>query len=116
MHRKAGPQPEAALSSRPDVEVSSIDRDPFAHSEQTVSTVAATVRSTTVVDDLDFDLPGGVAHPYLGTLRRRMLDRVGQPLLNEPVRSEVDACRQGDRLPLHPPIHHEPPPPPLRAH
>ncbi len=53
-----------------------------------------------VVAHLDPQLLGRVAEGHLGGARVRVLERVGQPLLDDAVRGEVDRARERERLAL----------------
>jgi hypothetical protein len=52
-----------------------------------------------VVGDLELDGVGLVAHDDAGARGTDVLERVGQRLLHDAVGAQVDARRQGDRLP-----------------
>src|SRR5262249_55571153 len=60
------------------------------------------------VGDGHFDAPVGVAHEDLGPLRARVLDRVRQALLDEPVGGQVDPGRQPHRVALDPQLDRQP--------
>lgn len=65
------------------------------HPEQAMAAPRSAVRATAVVDDLELDVIGRVAHEHLGLGRAGVLERVRQGFLDDAERTEVDAGRQG---------------------
>ena len=95
-----GRDPEPAAGLRARLERAAVHRDPLAHADQAVAAAAlgAAVDAPAVVGDLEAERTRLVAHdapsPCAGP---GVLQHVGERLLHDPVRGEVDAARQ-----LHP--------------
>src|SRR5215211_5054921 len=94
--RKPGPQAVASFRPRARLEHAAVDRDPLAHANEAVAAAVAAADALAVVAHGDLDFPGAIADEYLRPLCPRMLERVGEALLDEAVGGEVDAG--GERL------------------
>ena len=99
--RVTRPGASRVVGSRPGqwagLELAAVDRDPLAHADQAVAAALAAAVSGAVVGDGQLDVAVAVADDHLGALCARVLDRVGQALLDESVGGQVDARRQGLR-------------------
>ena len=91
--RTANPPPGRG----PGAQLAAVQRGALAHADQPEPAVAArpaVARAAAVVDDLDLELVGPVAQVHVGARRPRVLERVGQRLLHDPVGRDVDRLRQ----------------------
>ena len=94
--RQSCPEPKAAVDCMPDLEVALIDRDSFADAGQPVPTTgrSAVGDAAPVVAYLDLDMRRCMADLDERGVGFCMLDGVGECLLHEPVRREVDTRRE----------------------
>src|SRR5207237_513221 len=106
--RKPGPKPVATACAGPGLELTTVDRNPLAHADEAVSTLVAVSSAAAVVAHRQLDLPVAVADEHLGVLRARVLERVRESFLDEPVGGEVDAGRKLLRIALDPQVDGEP--------
>src|SRR5207237_6742494 len=73
-----------------------------------VSPLVAVASAAAVVAHGQLDLPVAVADEHLGVLRARVLERVRESFLDEPVGGEVDARRELLRIALDPQVDGKP--------
>ena len=74
--------------------LAAVDLDPLADADEAVAEAVARPSARAVVAHLDLQLVGPVAEGHVGVAGARVLERVGQALLDDPVGGEVDAPRQ----------------------
>jgi hypothetical protein len=96
---------EPALDGPSGLERAAVQPYPFAHPGDPVATPRPVRTASTVVDYLKLDVVAVVAngHPRVGG--SRVLERVRQGLLHDPLGREVDAGRQSSRLALDGELH-----------
>src|SRR5215831_20651969 len=82
---------EPALGPRASLDLSSVDGDALAHTDETVPSRGTTAVSRPVVHHRYIDVPVVVADEHLRIPRARVLDRVRQALLDDAIRRQVDA-------------------------
>ena len=89
-----------AVAAAAGLERAAEQRDPLAHADGARARAgrAPALGAGAVVEDRQLELVGAVAQAHLGAQRPRVLDHVGQRLLDDPVGREVDAGRQRPRL------------------
>src|SRR5690348_3785425 len=100
--RQVGADLEAAALARAGGQRAAVEGDAFAHPDQPVAGAVAVRRTAaaTVVADLDVEAARLVAQPHLGTRGPGVLERVGQALLDDAVRAQVDPGGQRGALAL----------------
>src|SRR5438128_2144945 len=106
--RQACPQRIAALGPRACLELAAVHGDPLAHADEAVSALVAVAPTGAVVHDRQLDVAVAVADEHLGVRRARVLERVREPFLDEPVGGQVDTGGKRYRLSLDAQLHREP--------
>jgi hypothetical protein len=91
-------QPVASTRQRAALEHAAVDGDALPDAEQPVPAAVAAADSVAVVADGHLDVPVDVADGHVRLRRLRVLDRVRQAFLYEPVRGHVDSRRKLHRL------------------
>src|SRR5437763_3147952 len=92
--RKPRAKPVAAARPRSGLELAAVDGHALAHADEAVSTLVAVAPARAVVAHGELDVPVAVADEHLRLAGSRVLQRVRQALLDEPVLGEVDSGRQ----------------------
>ena len=100
--RQARVHPVAALGTRARLETAVEERDALAHPHEPVAAGRAVPvgRAAAVVEHLEVDRVGAVGDRDPGPRRARVLERVGERLLDDPVRRQVEARGKVGRLAL----------------
>src|ERR671937_64382 len=106
--RQARAKPVATLRPRAGLELAAVHGDALAHADEAVSALVAVAAARTVVAHRQLDVAVAVANDDLGPLRPGVLERIREPLLDEPVSGEVDAGRKLSRGAFDPQLHREP--------
>ena len=99
-----GTDEEAPLRPRAGVQPAPVRLDPLAHSDDSQPRSVRRRRAAgpaPVVGDLDLQLVVEIPNRDQGTRRTGVLDHVGERLLDDPVRGEVERLRKRDPLALH---------------
>ena len=102
---EARAEDEAASVRAARAHLAAEDLDTLAHAGEPVSGVVARRRPRAVVAHLDPHLVGRVADRHVRVAGAGVLERVGQTLLDDPVRGEVDRARQPAGLTLDVELH-----------
>ena len=101
VEREPGGDAEAAARPRASLERAAVERYALAHADQPVARpVACAQGATAVVLDQQLQRTRQVADPDGCARRPGVLDRVCEPLLDDPVGGEVDPGREGGPLAL----------------
>src|SRR5262245_51611713 len=100
LHGKACAQGVTAFGARPGLELAAVDRHPLPHPDEAMPASTAVAAAGAVVGHRDLDAPVSVANDHVRLGRPRVLDRVREPFLYEPVRRQVDPRGQLDGLAL----------------
>src|SRR4029453_5915968 len=75
-----------------------IDLDALTDSDKTVPEAVAGRAADAIVADLELKLVGLIPNGDLGDRCTRVLERVGQPLLDDSIAREIDGPRERERL------------------
>ena len=101
LDRQSRGEQEAALGAGPGGHLAAVDLDALADADETVTGAVVRRGALAVVADLDLDMVGPVADGDVGLAGMRVLERVGEPLLHDPIGGEVDRAREREGLALH---------------
>ena len=107
VHRKAGPHQPPAAGAGPGGKLAAVQCHPLAQAEQAPagSSARGSWRSRPgrrpVVGYLHHQIPSAVVEPDAGARRPRVLDHIGQCLLDDAERRQVQAGRQARRHVAH---------------
>ena len=85
---------------RPCAHLTAVDLDALADAHEPVPLAVARRAALTVVADLDLQLVRPIAHDHVCVAGVRVLERVGQAFLNDPIGGEVDPAWKRERLPV----------------
>ena len=87
--------PPGAVPAR---HLAAVDLDALADADEPVAEAVARRGALAVVADLDLQLVGPVADGHVRVAGARVLERVGQALLHDPIGGEVDRAREREGL------------------
>src|SRR5438034_800270 len=105
--RQACPKPVPALRPGARLELAAVDGDPLSHADEAVSALVAVAPTWAVVAHRQLDAAVAVADEHLGVCRAGVLERIREPLLDEPVGGQVDTGGKLYRLSLDLQLHRE---------
>src|SRR5437764_2446662 len=107
---QAGVDGEAAGGIAPRAQLTTEERDPFAHPDQSMSGRRRRIGAVagTVIADVDGEHGFRVVHPDVDAAGAGVLEHVGGCLLHDSIGRQVDPRRQRPRLALHSRIDLEP--------
>ena len=95
-----GPAARSRLRAAARLQLAAVYGDALAHSDQAVAGAGTVTGTGAVVRDLELEVIGSVTKKDSGARRTGVPEGIGQRLLHDPVRGEVDARREFPRLHL----------------
>src|SRR5688572_24694862 len=98
---EARAEDEAPVGCGPRVHLAAVDLHPFADADEAVAETVGRRGARAVVDDFELDLVGAITDDHVGVAGVRVLERVGQALLHDPIRRQLDRAREREGVTVH---------------